>query len=167
LNESFSIGLTCLDAATLTDSSKLYEPNGKFNYSKLDERLLALEKSGNYSAPLTLLIKGLCQPESEKRISCKELIEWLAKYESSIVELQEFTVNEVPEKLHRLTQEKVRPNKGFTQPPQLPTATNVLGNFMTAPTNQQNRQQPLPQQFINQGYPVYANPVGLPRPQSY
>jgi serine/threonine protein kinase len=42
LNEAFSVGLTCLDAATLTDSSKLYDPNNKFNYSKLEERLSGL-----------------------------------------------------------------------------------------------------------------------------
>jgi hypothetical protein len=29
------VGLTCLDAATLTDSTKLYDPNNKFNYTKL------------------------------------------------------------------------------------------------------------------------------------
>lgn len=36
LNEAFSVGLTCLDAATLTDSGSLYESNGsKFNYNQL------------------------------------------------------------------------------------------------------------------------------------
>lgn len=87
------MGLTCLDAATLTDSTKLYEANNKFNYGRLEERLTALEKGGNYSAPLVLLIKALCQPEEEKRVTCKELADWLAKYEGFITELQEFTVS--------------------------------------------------------------------------
>ncbi len=93
LNEAFSVGLTCLDAATLSDASLLYEPNNKFNYAKLEERLEQLEANGNYSVPLVLLIKGLCQVEAEKRPTCKELAEWLSKYENSIIELQEFTVN--------------------------------------------------------------------------
>lgn len=96
------MGLTCLDAATLTDSTKLYDPNNKFNYGKLEERIAALEKSGHYSAPLVLLIKGLCQVEPEKRATCKELATWLAKYEGFITELQEFNVTELPEKLNRL-----------------------------------------------------------------
>lgn len=96
LNESFSVGLTCLDAATLTDAATLYEPNNKFNYAKLDQRLEQLEAVGNYSSPLVLLIKALCQVESEKRVTCKELAEWLAKYENSIIELQEFAISELP-----------------------------------------------------------------------
>lgn len=36
VNEAFSVGLTCLDAATLTDSTKLYEANNKFNYGRLE-----------------------------------------------------------------------------------------------------------------------------------
>jgi serine/threonine protein kinase len=36
LNESFSVGLTCLDAATLSDASLLYEHNNKFNYAQLE-----------------------------------------------------------------------------------------------------------------------------------
>jgi serine/threonine protein kinase len=88
LNEAFSVGLTCLDAATLTDAANLYEPNNKFNYAKLDERLELLESNGNYSAPLALLIKALCQVEADKRPTCRELGEWLAKYENNIIELQ-------------------------------------------------------------------------------
>jgi hypothetical protein len=59
----------------------LYEANNKFNYTKLEEKLSALEKSGQYTPPLVLLIKGLCQVEGEKRITCRELAEWLDKYQ--------------------------------------------------------------------------------------
>lgn len=82
------MGLTCLDAASLSDSSKLYESNNKFNYNQLEENLAELEKNRTYSEPLTLIIKGLCQVEGDKRVSCRELAEWLRKYDDDIVELR-------------------------------------------------------------------------------
>ena len=96
------MGLTCLDAATLSNSTKLYEPNNKFNYNQLEENIAALEHNCTYSEPLTLIIKSLCQVESEKRAICRELAEWLVKYDEDIVELREFAVQELPEKLRLL-----------------------------------------------------------------
>ena len=40
--------------------------------------------------------------EGEKRITCLELAQWLAKYDDEIVELREFTVQELPNKLQNL-----------------------------------------------------------------
>lgn len=174
LNESFSIGLTCLDAATLSDSSAFYEANNKFKYEKLEDRLADLQKNDSYSAPLVLLIKGLCQAEPTKRISCKELVEWLSPYENSIVELAEFTVNEVPEKLHRL-QEKPQPPK--PQPLQYQTQNQqpisyVPPSYLSGPVNpppQVIRQvyQNFPNEhFTNQTY-INGNQIALPRPLTY
>ena len=173
LNESFSIGLTCLDAATLTDASAFYEVNNKFKYDKLEERLAQLQQNDSYSAPLVLLIKGLCQAEPTKRISCKELVEWLAPYENSIVELAEFTVSEVPEKLHRL-QEK--PQAPKPQPLQYqsnqPPISYVSPSYLSGPVNpppQVVRQvyQNFPNEhFSNQTY-LNGNQQNLPRPLTY
>jgi serine/threonine protein kinase len=142
LNEAFSVGLTCLDAATLTDSATLYEPNNKFNYAKLDQRLEQLESNGNYSAPLVLLVKALCQVEGEKRVTCKELAEWLSKYENSIIELQDFSIAELPEKLHKLSQSRVQTASKMQPPQQLPYQYQGQfapqlppANFISAPVN--------------------------------
>ncbi|CAM6004481.1 unnamed protein product, partial [Sphagnum balticum] len=44
LAETFSIGLSCLDAATLSDSIDLYLPNRKFDYPRLEKRLKELDE---------------------------------------------------------------------------------------------------------------------------
>ncbi len=44
LTEAFSIGLTCLDVATLTNSNHLYADPSKFNYFLLEEKLNILKK---------------------------------------------------------------------------------------------------------------------------
>lgn len=91
---------------------------------------------GNYSAPLVLLIKGLCQADPDKRITCKELAEWLSKYEGNIIELQEFTISDLPDKLHRLTV-KAQPQPQRPVPPQFyPQPQYQLpGNFISVPVN--------------------------------
>lgn len=59
LAESFSIGLTCLDAAILSNSSGLYQGNQSFGYDELAKKLIDLEKIG-YSQVLNLAIASLC-----------------------------------------------------------------------------------------------------------
>jgi hypothetical protein len=99
-----------------------------------------------------LLIKGLCQVEAEKRITCKELAAWLAKYEGFITELQEFNVNELPDKLNRLNPDKPKPPpQSFIQyqTQQAPPAP-LQGQYISA-------QPARPQQYISQPqYPQYV-----------
>jgi hypothetical protein len=85
-----------------------------------------------------LLIKGLCQVEAEKRPTCHELAEWLSRYESSIIELQEFAVTELPDKLHKLSQSSAQPPSKIQAPPQPPQqfvyqTQFAPSNFISAP----------------------------------
>jgi serine/threonine protein kinase len=75
LAESFSIGLTCLDAGTLTSSANLYNKN-KFNYDDLNGKRLSLKNAG-YSPVLCMVIGNLCEPNFENRSTCSELYKWL------------------------------------------------------------------------------------------
>lgn len=137
----------------------------------MEERLAELLKNDSYSAPLVLLIKGLCQAEPTKRISCKELAEWLAPYENSIVELAEFTVSEVPEKLHRLQEKPQAPKPAPLQYQSNQPISYVQSGYVSGPMNpppQVVRQvyQNFPNEhFSNQTY--LNNQPNLPRPVSY
>lgn len=59
LAESFSVGLTCLDAGTLSGSAPLYLKNNKFNYNELGNKLQTLQNAG-YSPILCLVVSNLC-----------------------------------------------------------------------------------------------------------
>lgn len=60
LAESFSIGLTLLDSATLSDSSDLYSVSAfRIDYQKLEERKLALRAVGSVDEILKQIILGL------------------------------------------------------------------------------------------------------------
>jgi serine/threonine protein kinase len=161
LSEAFSVGLTCLDAATLTDSSKLYEPGNKFSYSRLEERIHALESSRNYSEPLVLLIKGLCQVESDRRISCRELENWLRVYENEIIDLQDFQVKELPDKLRDLRVAS-QPTPTYQQQP---ASFQPQPNAYQAPPQVNPQMQPIRDVWQQKPQPVITQQTYLPQGQ--
>lgn len=59
LAESFSIGLTCLDAGTLSSSNNLYLKGNKFDYDLFNKKLQELYNAG-YSQILCLVVSNLC-----------------------------------------------------------------------------------------------------------
>lgn len=77
LAESFSVGLTCLDAGTLSSSSHFYNKNNKFDYASLSAKLQELQINAGYSQILCLTIGNLCEPDPDRRSSCTELYKWL------------------------------------------------------------------------------------------
>ncbi len=66
LSETFSIGLTLLDAALLTDSSDLYKNSKQMNYEELEKRIGCLANRP-YTNPLSELIKNMCEVNPEHR----------------------------------------------------------------------------------------------------
>lgn len=86
LAESFSVGLTCLDAATLSSSVPLYQKNNKFQYEELTNRVQELRSVG-YGQTLSLLIANLCEADSDRRSSCSEIYAWLEPYQEAIINL--------------------------------------------------------------------------------
>lgn len=98
LSESFSVGLTCLDAAILSSSSSLYQKDHKFNYEELARQLNELKEVG-YSQILTILIFSLCEVNEDNRSTCSELYDWLLIYKNSIMNLEQFEVDRIPSKI--------------------------------------------------------------------
>ena len=92
--------MTCLDAGTLTNSSSLYLKNNKFDYQGLEARLGALKEIG-YSEMIILVIENLCSIDVDRRCTCAELFDWLNPHEEAIVNLNEFEIDKLPEKLTR------------------------------------------------------------------
>ena len=90
LSETFSIGLTLLDAATLSDSRDLYKGYKNFDYDKLEERLRTLQGKEEYSRLLKALIHNMVDVTPENRVPCRELFAWLSPYEEEINNFQEF-----------------------------------------------------------------------------
>ena len=85
-----------------------------------------------------LLIKGLCQVEGEKRITCRELAQWLEKYQEPIIELQDFTVSELPDKLHKLGEDRTKETRPAPQAyPQYPPSSypppSIPNGYVSAP----------------------------------
>jgi hypothetical protein len=125
-----------------------------------------LEKNNAYSEPLILIIKGLCQVDAEKRANCIDLAEWLSRYEDSIIELQDFNVQELPDKLSSLRAQKPRDSRSGNPPPGYQYQTESV-TVNTPPTNYISQQpgkvstkpQSLPQQQYN------MPPVYQPAPQ--
>jgi hypothetical protein len=66
LAETFSLGLTVLDAATLTDSRTLYKNHHSFNYEGLAASLDLLN-SKDFSPVFKMLISNMCETNAEKR----------------------------------------------------------------------------------------------------
>jgi hypothetical protein len=79
LVETFSIGLTVLDAAVLSLSELFYENNGVFNYDKLNQSLKMLNSIG-YSPQLTHIITKMCDPQPANRLKANELVKILRPY---------------------------------------------------------------------------------------
>ncbi len=79
--ETFSMGLTVLDAALLSSSEKFYEKSGVFSFDGLNEslRLLAHIK---YSPELTYIITKMCDPQPANRLKANEVLKLLKPFES-------------------------------------------------------------------------------------
>ena len=78
------MGLTLLDAATLSDSRDLYKGYKSFDYDKLEERLKELQGKEEYSRLLKSLINNMVDVTPSNRVSCRELFTWLSPYEEEI-----------------------------------------------------------------------------------
>ena len=72
LCETFSIGLTLLDAAILSDSSDLYRNSKQLDYEGLESRLAELDNR-SYSNPLVQLICNMCEVNPESRTKARDL----------------------------------------------------------------------------------------------
>lgn len=95
LAESFSIGLTLLDSAVLTDSQDIYTPaesgsNYRFSYEKLHERIQHLHELSHLDDVLKQIIVGLCTAEPSQRLNCSEVFKWLEKYKEKILNIEPF-----------------------------------------------------------------------------
>lgn len=79
--ESFSIGLTLLDAITLTDSSKCYNfQNCTFDVSKLQELLAKLHSEEEYSYFLKEIVVDLLHLDPRLRKSAEEIYQRILSY---------------------------------------------------------------------------------------
>lgn len=81
LAETFSIGLTLLDAATLSDSRDLYKGQKTFDYDTLENRLKELQDKQDYSRLLKAIIQNMCSVTAQDRTSARQLFEWLSPYD--------------------------------------------------------------------------------------
>ena len=61
------MGLTMLNAATLSDSKRFYEDKVLFNYEKLNDQIHLLHKI-QYSPQLTEIIERMCEAQPNKRV---------------------------------------------------------------------------------------------------
>ena len=83
LAESFSIGLTALDAILLENGEYLYK-NEKFDRSRLEGKRWNLKNEPAISDLLKYIVLGLTEPKPEDRLSAQELSEWFEPYKDSI-----------------------------------------------------------------------------------
>ena len=90
LSETFSIGLTLLDAATLSDSTELYKGSKSFNFEGLEGKLKDLQSKEEYSILLKALICHMCNASPEGRTPARELYEWLSPFEEEINNFDNF-----------------------------------------------------------------------------
>ena len=82
--ESFSVGLTCLDASILEDSNSLYK---KDNMEEGLRRKKNILKEKNYSQDLIRIINDLCCLSPKNRLSCVEVYEILEPHQKKIMNL--------------------------------------------------------------------------------
>ena len=61
LAETFSIGLTLLDVATLSDSQNIYKNQKSLDYDMLETRLKELDEKEEYSRLLRAIIRNMCE----------------------------------------------------------------------------------------------------------
>ena len=84
-SESFSAGLTLLDAALLTDSHKLYDKKQNFDYEALNGDKVNLASLPGYSNELKHAIMNLTEFEPEDRETLTHINRWLEPYEHDIL----------------------------------------------------------------------------------
>ena len=78
LAESFSIGLTMIDAVTLSNSEDIYNLNNfRIDYEKLEERKERVRNSGSLDRILKDIILGLAAVNPEERLNSDEVFKWL------------------------------------------------------------------------------------------
>jgi hypothetical protein len=122
LSETFSIGLTLLDAATLSCSADLYKEIKKLDYQSLEARLEELGDK-EYTALLKQTIQNMCQLNAEDRTTAEELYQWLIPHEEAINNFEIFQPHVLP------------PKFAPTQPPPRLNAPNNYNAYLsTTPT---------------------------------
>jgi serine/threonine protein kinase len=120
LAESFSIGLTLLDSALLTDSTDLYSLSAfRIDYQKLEQRRGALGVATNLDEVLRQAVLGLTEVDPKARLNCSVVFEWMDKYRESIVNMEGFEIRELPSWIKPQLGERrsVQMLKPPTQPP--------------------------------------------------
>lgn len=103
--ESFSVGLTVLEAASLEPCAPLYNPKeNSFDRHQLTKKVKdwwALtfvevneetneQKPQKYSTELKLTVAALLDMNPEERLTSEEVYEWLKPHKESIAELKKF-----------------------------------------------------------------------------
>lgn len=172
LAETFSIGLSCLDAATLSESKSLYSKNFKFNYEKLEQRLNEFRKYG-YSELLTLTIENMCEVDTEYRSGSREILQWLLPYEEAIINLEDFQVNGLPEKMkiakdrhmqdstvHTHTQNSQYIGSAFVQPSVYSVNSGISVPSYSQPPIQMTHFNPPPAMFKPQSH-ITSQPINI------
>jgi hypothetical protein len=89
LGESFSIGLTILDAIFLADHSCLYDQMERFNeiaFIKILDTLSHL----HINPILKNILLSMLSMNTDHRLTCVEIYQYLEPYEKQIFELEEF-----------------------------------------------------------------------------
>lgn len=146
------MGLTILDAVTLSESKDLYLPNRKFDFQKLEEKIRILRELG-YSEPLTFIVANMCDVDPDNRVSCRELLQWLEPYEEAINNFEEFRPNQYPEKIQKM----IRPVNSQYQPMTYVPPQNTYS--AQQPIGYSNQPYPFSNQPINQQTTYYSQPI--------
>lgn len=116
-SEAFSIGLTILSAGNLADYEGLYNfQTNEIDPSRLSEGLKAWALNSAYSEVLRGTVLLLLNVQPERRLSCSELAELLAKHGEPILKRENFVVDNAPGKLHEEIQH-LRSTIAQTVPP--------------------------------------------------
>lgn len=93
LAESFSIGLTLLDSATLNDSTDLYSvPAFRIDYQRLEERRLGLRAVSSVDEIFRQIILGLTEVDPKERLSCIQVLQWMQQYRERIMNMESFEI---------------------------------------------------------------------------
>ena len=93
LAESFSIGLTLIDAVTLSNSEDLYNlSNFRIDYDKLDERKTKLRNTNGLDKILKEIILGLTAVNPEERLNSDEVFKWLWVFKEEILNFEQFDI---------------------------------------------------------------------------
>jgi serine/threonine protein kinase len=118
LAESFSVGLTLLDSAALTDSTDLYTVSSfRIDYQKLEERRVALRAVGTLDEALRQIVLGLTEVDPKERLACRQVYEWMEQYREKIVNMESFEIRELPPWTKPSERKTLQVLKPHTQPP--------------------------------------------------